>query len=522
MKRILAAFALVATALDASPKPKLVLAIVVDQFRYDYLTRYRSEFKSGFARLLQHGAVFTNARYIHFPTITAVGHSTFLTGATPSVSGIVGNEWWDYETGKRVSSVSDPATTVLGAGPGIAGASPRRLLVSTVGDELKMATGRKSRVIGISLKDRAAILPAGHMADAAYWFDPPSGNFVSSTFYLSSLPPWVVDFNRARPGDRFRGVKWLDHILPVDLAKLYGTASSSPLESSPFGNDLVEMLAERALTAEQLGRRDTSDLLAVSFSSNDKVGHDFGTFSPEEREVTLHTDRLLGQLFTLIDKLVGMANTLVVLTGDHGVAPSAAESAANRLPGGQMKADTIQKAVEAALDRRYGSADWVLASVDLLVFLNRPLIASRGLDPAEVRRTAAAAALAVPHIFRVYTRDQLLVGAVPGDEVSKRVMAGFHVQRGADLMFLPDPFWTVSDNVATHGTPFGYDAHVPVIFLGPGIRPGTYHGAVEVNDIAPTLAAILEIENPSGSFGRVLTEMLAADTRPAAQQVPRK
>jgi hypothetical protein len=505
MKKILLSVWLAASLLVAAPqKPKLVVAIVIDQFRYDYLTRFRSEFHTGFDRLLTQGAVFTNARYIHFPTVTAVGHSTFLSGATPSISGIVGNDWFDREEGKHVTSVSDSQTKLLG-GSG-EGASPHRLLVSTVGDELRMAD-RKSHVIGISLKDRAAILPVGHMANGAYWFDLKSGNFVSSTYYFDDLPAWVKDFNKGRPGDKYRGVTWLTHKLPNDLEKLYGNNSESPIEASPFGNELVEQFAEKALVAEQLGKHEAPDVLAVSFSSNDKVGHDYGTYSAEEHDVTVKTDAILDRLFQAIDRQVGLENVLIVLTGDHGVAPSAAEDAANHMPGGRMPGNTVRNAVQTALAKQFGEGEWVSGSWDLSLYLNQELIASKKLDRTVVNRAAADAAMKVAHIFRVYTREQLMEGAVPGDEVSRRVMNGFNARRSPDLAFIPEPYWMVSNSVTTHGTPFGYDAHVPVIFMGAGIKPGRYNGVVAVNDIAPTVATIVEVEIPSGSVGRVLTEL---------------
>jgi arylsulfatase A-like enzyme len=505
MKKVLLSLLLAASLLPAAPKkPKLVVAIVIDQFRYDYLTRFRSEYHAGFDRLLTQGAVFTNANYIHFPTVTAVGHSTFLSGATPSVSGIVGNDWYDPDEHRHVTSVSDSATHLLG-GTG-EGASPHRLLVSTVGDELRMAD-RRSRVIGVSLKDRAAILPAGHMANGAYWFDLESGSFVSSTYYFDDLPRWVKDFNAARPGEKYRGATWLSHKLPADVAKLYGNNSASPLEASPFGNELVELFAERALAAEQLGKHDAPDVLAISFSSNDKVGHEYGTYSPEEHDVTVQTDAILDRLFQAIDRQVGMDNVLVVLTGDHGVAPSAAEDAANHMPGGNVPGNSVRTAVEAALAKQFGPGDWVKGSWDLSLYLNQELIESKKLDRTAVDRAAAEAAMKVPHILRVYTRDQLLAGNVPGDQVSHRVVNGFNARRSPDLAFVPEPFWMVSGAVATHGTPFSYDAHVPVIFMGAGIRSGRYNATIAVNDIAPTLATILEVETPSGSVGRVLTEM---------------
>ena len=330
-KRILICVLAAVSLLAAAPrKPKLVVAIIVDQFRYDYLTRFRSDYTAGFNKLLTTGAVFTSARYEHYPTVTAIGHSTFLSGATPSISGIIGNEWYEREERHEVTSVSDSKSKLLGGLPG-EGSSPHRLLVSTVGDELKIANNGKSHIVGISLKDRAAILPVGHMANAAYWFDAATGHFVSSTFYLPELPGWVSEFNQTHPADRFAGVTWLDHKLPTDPKELY-----QGLAASPFGNDLVEMFAERALQAEQLGKHDVPDILAVSFSSNDYVGHQVGPDAPEVHEVSVHTDKLLGQLFEAIDRQIGLGNVLVVLAADHGVAPLPEVNAARHMPGGRV------------------------------------------------------------------------------------------------------------------------------------------------------------------------------------------
>jgi len=511
MRKSLAIALLCAACLTAAntKKPKLVVAIAIDQFRYDYLTRFRSEYTSGFDRLLTQGAVFTDARYIQFPTVTAIGHSTFLSGATPSVSGIVGNEWYDRDEGKRVTAASDAATQLLGSpDPAAAGSSPRRMLVSTIGDELKMADGGKAKVIGISLKERAAILPAGHMADGAYWFDNPSRGFVSSTYYFPELPAWVREFNAARFGDKHLGETWLDHKMPADPAGFYGDSKKSPFTTSPFGNQIVELLAERALDAEQLGRHETTDLLAVSFSSNDLVGHEYGPYSPEVHDISIETDKVLEKLFLALDRQVGLQNILIVLTADHGVAPSAQESAGHHMPGGRMPEATPKAAIQNALVARFGEGNWILGMYDLFVYLDRSLMAARKLDPAEVDRVAAESLYQVDHVARVYTREQLSSGAVLGDEMSRRVMNGYNLRRGADLEILPEPYWTISDKEAAHATPYSYDNHVPVIFLGPQVRPGEYDGAIAINDIAPTLAAILHVETPSGSVGRVLTEML--------------
>jgi len=503
MNKILAMFLIAGSLLSAAPKkPKLVLAIVIDQFRYDYLTRYRSDYHGGFDRLLTKGAVFTNARYQQFPTVTAVGHSIFLSGATPALSGVIGNEWYDREEGMQVTSVSDPQTSLVGGSRG-AGSSPRRMLVDTVGDELKIADNSQSRVIGISLKDRAAILPTGHMANGAYWFDGKSGNFVSSTYYFEEAPAWVKEANAARAADRYAGATWMGHRMPQP-GELY-----SAIEATPFGNELVEGFAERALAGEQLGQRGVTDLLAVSFSSNDYVGHAYGPDSPEARAISMATDELLGKFFAAVDSAVGLDNVLVVLTADHGVAPVPEVNTARHMPGGRMPDGIVAKTVQDTLARKYGKFDWITAARESLVYLNRELIAVRKLDPAEVERTAAEALLEVPHVFRVYTGVQLASGQALEDSVGRLVMNGYYPRRGADLEVLPEPYWIFGSTGTSHSMTFGYDTHVPVIFLGPGIRPGEYDNNITPNDIAPTLATILRVETPSGSIGRVLAEMFA-------------
>jgi len=503
MRRVLAFGLLFLLAGSAAPqKPKLVVAVIFDQFRYDYLTRYRSDYHAGFDRLLTQGAVFTNARYEHYPTVTAVGHSTYLTGATPAISGIVGNSWYDRAAGKTVTSVIDSATKLVG-GDG-EGSSPRRLLVDTVGDELRKASGGKSHVIGISHKDRAAILPAGHSADAAYWFLDPTDGFVTSTYYVSELPSWVRDFNASHPCEAYAGQKWLGHAIPPTGAKL-----CEAVTDSPFGNDLLERFAERALEAEQLGKHDATDVLTVSFSSNDVVGHQYGPDSPEAHELCVTSDRVLAKLIAAIERQVGPDGYLLVVSADHGVAPTPEANAALKMPGGRLTGNPVAKAVEAALGKRYGEAKWVTNSGETGLYLNLAEMESRKLDRAEVDRAAADAAMTVPQVFRVYTREQLLSGQFQNDSIGRRVLNGFFAQRSPDIEVLLDPYWITSSSGASHSTPFGYDTHVPVVFLGATIRPGHYDQPVMVNDVAPTLATLLAIETPAGSVGRALAEIFA-------------
>lgn len=471
-------------------KPKLVVMIVVDQFRYDYLTKFNAQFTGGFRRLLDRGAVFTNAYYDHMPTVTAVGHSIVLSGAMPSSSGVVGNEWYDRDSGEQITSVSDDKVQQLGA-PAKRGASPHRLLVSTVGDELKMSGRAHSKVVSLSIKDRSAIMPGGHMADGAYWFDKPSGNFVSSTWYFKELPAWVAAFNEKKAIDQWKG----------DL----GYARMA--ETLP-GNDMVELFAEAAIEGENLGRDTGTDLLSMSFSANDTIGHAKGPDSPEAKAITLHTDKVLARFFDYLDKRVGLSNVMVVLSADHGVAPLPELMAERKMPGGRIPESTVLKAVTSALNARYGEAKWVLGKSGPSPYLDHKLIAASKLDLEEVQQTAAQAVRDLPHIARVFTREELRRGLAQNDMIGRRVQNGFFYQRASDLVIVPEPYWLFEKAGTSHGTPWNYDAHVPVIFMGPGIKAAKYNERVEVNDIAPTLSTILEVETPSGSAGRVLTEML--------------
>ena len=476
--------------------PKLVVAIVIDQFRYDYLTRFRSEYSGGLKRMLDEGATFTNSRYRHYQTVTAAGHSTFLTGSTPAMTGIVGNEWWDRTTGAAVTSVSDPDTRLLG-GVGT-GSSPRRLLQSTVGDELK-ASGKGGKVIGISIKDRSAILPAGHTADAAYWFDSGSGNFVSSTYYFNALPAWVAETNKSHPADKYTGQEWMKHKLPAGGSALY-----SELEATPYGNELIQQFALRALRAEKLGTTAKTDLLAISYSANDYVGHRYGPDSAEVHDMALRVDKLIGELLQAAEAQAGAGNVLAVLTADHGVAPTPEENGKRKMPGGRINAAQMLGAVETALTAKFGMSHWVAYSSEAGVYLN----VQPHIDPAEVETAAANALRGYPHVSRAYTRTQLMNGEMQADEVGTDLRNGFNAQRSGSVLFVLDPYWIVGTTAATHGSPYGYDTHVPMLFLGSQIKAGRYNTNVAPNDIAPTLATILDIETPSGSVGRVLTEIL--------------
>lgn len=531
-------------------RPRLVLLIVVDQFRYDYLERFGDLFGAGgLRRLQQQGASWTQTNYDHIPTETAPGHATLLTGAWPAETGIIGNEWYDREAGKRVTNVSDDAARLFSGGPEEKASSPRRLLVSTLGDELRLATNGRAKVIGVSAKDRAAILAVGREATAAYWYSSLAGNMVSSSYYFNQLPTWVDRFNAARPADKFFGAHW-ERLLPeaeylrragVDAApweNVAGTKDTNAfphiitggavaagkefydeLKYSPFSNDLLVAFAEQAITNEGLGADADTDVLSVSFSANDYVGHRFGPYSQEVMDMTLRVDRQIANLLDFVDERVGLRNTLVVFTADHGVAPVPEHAAALNLPGGRIKYSDLLAAVRSGIRARYQkandaqdtTADYVLTFANDSVYFNAAALKRDNISLDDIERVAGEAGTTLPGISRYFTRTQLERGAVsPADPIARRALHGFNARRSGDVVFIQEPFKYLTDGtiVATHGAPYSYDTHVPMIIMGGGVRAGLYIEAATPADIAPTLASLLRVQAPSNATGRVLVEAL--------------
>ena len=541
-------------------RPRLVLLIVVDQFRYDYLERFGDLFvENGLRRLMREGASWTQSNYDHMPTYTAPGHSTMMTGAYPAESGIIGNEWLDRATGRRVTSVTDDSVKLLGGGPNEPAASPARLLSSTVGDELRLATNDRAKVIGISVKDRSAILPAGRHANAAYWFSTASGNMVSSTYYFKQLPAWVTNFNNSRPADKYFGAKW-ERLLPAaeyerragpdspsweTVGSSSGDTNAFPhtitggatsagrtfynaLDYSPFSNDLLVSFSEQAIVNEQLGKDDDTDVLTVSFSANDYVGHRFGPYSQEVMDVTLRTDRQIATLLDFVQTQVGLSNTLVAFTADHGVSPIPEQAAVLGLGGARIQASDLFGPIHAAISARYNpqgkspdpSADYLLQyndngrMRDLLlngnIYFNYNALRRDGVSVEEFSQVVVAAALTVPGIARCFSRVQLLRGATSiTDPIERRVLHGFYPARSGDVVVVAEPYKYLADSItATHGSPYSYDTHVPTIIMGPGVTAGRYFEPATPADIAPTLSALLRVTAPSNSTGRVLLEAI--------------
>lgn len=540
-------------------RPRLVLLIVVDQFRYDYIERFGELFgPNGLRRMLRDGASWTQANYDHTPTYTAPGHATMMTGAFPSETGIIGNEWIDRASVKRVSSVSDETEKILGSGdPNEGAATPRKLLSSTVGDELRLLTNGRAKVIGISAKDRSAILPAGRHANAAYWLSN-TGTMASSTYYFSELPAWVAAFNNAKPADKYFGAKWERLLATNEYVKRAGPDSTlwekvtatgdtnafphaitggapSPnqafythLDHSPFSNDVLLSFAQQAIVNEQLGQDDDTDVLTVSFSASDYVGHRYGPYSQEVMDVTLRIDRQIAALFDFVEARVGLANTLVAFTSDHGVSPIPEQAEALGLGGARVKRTDVLAAIISAISARYNpqgkspdpSADYILkynyfgVSTEALIngnlYFNYEALKRDNVDLDEISRMVAAAALNIRGVARSFTREQLLRGGTSStDAIERRVIHGFSPARSGDVVIIPNPYVYLGDTItATHGSPYSYDTHVPVIIMGNGILPGRYLEPASPADIAPTLSAVLRITPPTNVNGRVLLEAI--------------
>ncbi|HSL55601.1 MAG TPA: alkaline phosphatase family protein [Pyrinomonadaceae bacterium] len=546
---------------SAQKRPRLVLLIVVDQFRYDYLERFGDLFgPNGFKRLMRDGASWTQSNYDHMPTYTAPGHGTMMTGAYPAESGIIGNDWLDRPSGKRITSVTDDSVKLLGGIPTDTAASPSRLMASTVGDELRLATNDRAKVIGISVKDRSAILPAGRHANAAYWFSVASGTMVSSTYYFNQLPAWVTNFNNAKPADKYFGTKW-ERTLPEaeyvkragpddpkweDVSKAWTPDTNTfphtitggltapgrnfylSLEYTPFTNDILVSFAQEAIVNEQLGQDDDTDVLTVSFSANDYVGHRFGPYSQEVMDVSVRTDRNVATLLDFVDSKIGLANTLVAFTADHGVSPIPEHAAALGLGGGRLPFATVMGKIQAAISSRYNpqgktpdpSADYLLRFqegagwrewfINNNIYFNYDALKRDGVNVEEFSQVVVAAVLTVPGIARCFSRVQLLRGATSvTDPIERRAQHGFYPSRSGDVVMVAEPFKYIAETItATHGSPYSYDTHVPTIIMGAGVEPGRYFEPATPADIAPTLSALLRITAPSNSTGRVLVEAL--------------
>jgi hypothetical protein len=519
---LLACFAAVCTLSTPSTAsaynghPKLVVVIVIDQFRGDYLERYRDQFQDGgFRLLLDHGAYFSDCNYNYANTRTAPGHATLFTGAYSNGHGIVANEWWDQKKKRMVTSVEDDATKLVGVNGDQAGSSPHNLLADTLGDELKVATQGKARVFGISLKDRAAVLPAGFSGDAAYWIEPKSGAWVTSTYYRNDLPRWVQDFNDNRPA-KFWDREWKDAQgnLLRSTAHRKGKDGSDAgfyevIGSTTFGNEYEFDFAKELVVFENVGRGPDTDLLSISLSPNDILGHQLGPDSPEMQQMALDLDRQLADFFNFLGHQIGLANVWIALSADHGVSslPDAVKKL--RIPAANLDARKLEEQINGALTAKF-SAGHPSAYIKLdypMAWLDPDAFASAHIREREAE-TAVGEALKQAGLRDFYTKSQLASGEVPNTALGRKFLNSYSPQGSWYVMGIPDIYTVGPAKGTDHASPYTYDTHVPLAFYGLVFQPGTYRTSAEPVDLAATLASMLGINAPTHAVGRVLTEAL--------------
>ncbi len=496
--------------------PKLVVVIIIDQFRGDYLERYRSQFgEGGFRLLLDHGANFTDCNYDYANTRTAPGHATLFTGAYSNGHGIVANEWWDPKKKKMVTSVEDDNTKLVGIADDKIGSSPHNLLADTLGDELKLATQGKSRVFSVSLKDRAAVLPGGFAADATYWIDPKSGAWITSTYYRPDLPKWAQDFNAANRAAKYWDRDWKnangDVLRSTAHRKSKDGSDASFYEvvgSTPFANEYELEFAKELVVYESLGAGQATDLLAVSLSPNDILGHQVGPDSPEMAAMALALDRELADFFNFLGHQIGLADLWIALSADHGVStlPDAAKKL--RIPAANLDARKLEAQINSALSAKFSHAASYIKFDYPDAWLDEDAFANTHVKEREAE-TAVGEAMKQAGLRDYFTKSQLAAGEVPDTVLGRRFLHSYSPEGGWYVMGVPE-IYTVGPSKGTdHASPYTYDTHVPLAFYGLPFRPGTYRTHTEPIDLAATLASLLGINAPTQAVGRVLTEALA-------------
>lgn len=525
----------------SNERPKLVVGIVVDQMRQEYLYRYHDKFgDAGFKRMINEGFMLKNAHYNYSPTVTGPGHASIYTGTTPAIHGIIGNDFYDKATKKIINCVEDSAYQPVGNDQGNGDISPSRLLSSTVTDELKLFTQKKAKVIGISFKDRGAVLPAGHMADAAYWYDSKSGKFITSTFYMTKLPEWVTRFNAQNLADKYLSQEWKT-LLPIDKYVESGPDDSpyevrfsgkdrstfpyalsqlrdknenyGLLSHTPFANDYLTQMANAAIVGEQLGKDNTSDFLCVSYSAPDAVGHDKGPNSVEIEDVYLRLDKNIEQLLQRLDTEVGKDNYTVFLTADHAVADVPQYLKDNKMPAGYFKID-LKADLDKFLSSYFPGKSFIENVSNNQIFLNQESFQkdprASGMEMFLVTELIGKYLMSLDGVANYYTEGMLRQANFDEGGIKGSVIRGFHPKRSGDIAFVLEPGWTKSDSPqgTTHGSPYSYDTHVPILFYGKGIKNGSSASYHRITDIAPTISVLLKIKFPSGNTGLPIQEVL--------------
>jgi predicted AlkP superfamily pyrophosphatase or phosphodiesterase len=537
---LLCSVAAIASPAVAAGRPKLVVVVSIDQFPFEYLLRMRKGFaEDGFFNAVwQYGAVYSGCHHGQAFTITGPGHSTLLTGAFPNTTGIIDNDWFDRRTDKTVYCVEDLGVQTVGA-PGKTSMSPRNLEIGTLGDSLKLASNGRSKVFGVALKDRASILMAGHAANAAYWYDSNAGVWVTSTYYREALPNYLRDYNEAQQQRQNKAAEWnllldrsfyeeyypdnapwetnvaiIGRSFPHPLPKGTDPGYAKLIASSPAGSEMTLEVARLVTTEEKLGEDDEPDLLCINLSSNDYIGHAFGPYSMEAQDITFRTDRLLADFTRFLDETVGPNCWVLALSSDHGVAPIPEHAVKMKLPARRVPAEhfaKLREKLEGALVKRFGKLPAKTTYVRHLdtncVYLNLDREELQDERMAAAQRIVRDTLLADDVVAAAFTRNELLQGGNE-TELFRRLQLAFHPGRSGDVLFAMKPYYLGGNTGTTHGSPWEYDTHVPLLWLGAAVRPGHHARPTNPPQIAPTLARMLGVDAPSGNTVESLYEVL--------------
>ena len=514
----------------AIERPKLVVGIVVDQMRWDYLYRYQKRYTDGgFKRLLGEGFSCENTMIPYVPSVTAIGHTCIYTGSVPSIHGIAGNNF--VKDGKKVYCTDDDSVKPVGTTSVAALMSPRNLWVSTIGDEMKIASNGRAKVVGVALKDRASILPAGHNPNGAFWFDDQTGCFITSSYYMDRLPKWVEAFNDKRLPEQYLSQKWntlypkntytesttdeneyengiregVKATLPLNLPELYKKYGYGIIRNTPFGNSLTLDMAKAAIDGEQLGADDETDLLAVSCSSTDYIGHQVGTHAIETEDTYLRLDKAIADFLAYLDSKVGKGNYLVFLSADHGAMNNAAFLQDRRIPAGSWDASATAKKLNHVLAKEYPEAgDIVKTVMNYQVFFNRDVIKSKQLDFDNIKQTVVNVLKEDPSVQYACDMAKASTESIP-EEVKSRIINGYNRERSGDVVIILKPnFYAHGMKGTDHGAWNSYDTHIPLVFMGWGIKHGATTKQTFMTDIAPTIAAMLHVQAPNGCVGKAI------------------
>ncbi len=522
--------------LESLKNPKLVVGIVVDQMRYDYLTRFYNKYgNGGFKRMMNEGFNCKNNHFNYIPTYTGPGHASIFTGTTPKYHGVIANNWYDKEIRSMVYCAGDDSVLAVGTDSELERMSPHRMKTTTFADENRLFTQMQGKSIGISIKDRGAILPVGHSANAAYWFRGKNeGNFVSSTYYMETLPKWVKDFNDSKVVESYLK-EWNTFYnistytesgndlnvfeggftgketatFPYNLKKLQKeNAGFDILKGTPYGNSIVADFAIAAIKAEALGADNITDVLTVSFSSTDYVGHNFGVNSKEIEDTYIRLDKDLERFFNVLDDTVGKGEYTVFLTADHGAVEVPSYLQSVKIPSGYLNNTERKKQFEVFLKETFGTIDIVENISNSQIFLNRDKIKELDLDLDDVQEAIAMEQLTYKHIYKTYTATTMN-SVYFADGVESLLQKGFNQKRSGDILLVNDPaFISYHKTGSTHGSGLNYDTHVPLLFFGKGIKQGQTFKKTEITDIAPTISALLGISFPNFAIGQPLEFVL--------------